>query len=70
MSATYYAGGTTRLDGVGGSDRKSNARVGATISVPVARRQSIQIHYSRGAVTGIGGKFSTLAIAWQSAWFP
>jgi hypothetical protein len=70
VDTTYYTGGATRLDGVGGSDRQNNVRVGATISLPVARRQSIQIHYSHGAITRIGGKFSTFAIAWQSAWFP
>jgi len=70
VDATYYTGGATRLDGVGGSDRQNNVRVGATVSLPVARRQSIQINYSHGAVTRIGGKFSTVAIAWQSAWVP
>jgi hypothetical protein len=38
VDATYYTGGATRLDGVGGSDRQNNVRVGATVSLPVARR--------------------------------
>jgi len=70
LDTTYYTGGATSLDGVADANRQANLRVGATLSLPVGRRQSIQLNYSRGAVTRFGGDFSTIAVAWQSAWFP
>lgn len=70
LDTTYYTGGATSLDGVGDANRQANLRVGATLSLPVGQRRSIQLNYSRGAVTRIGGDFSTFSVAWQSAWFP
>jgi hypothetical protein len=70
LDTTYYTGGVTSLDGVADANRQANLRVGATLSLPVGRRQSIQFNYSRGAVTRFGGDFSTFGVAWQSAWFP
>lgn len=70
LDTTYYTGGATSLDGVADANRQANLRVGATLSLPVGKRQSIQFNYSRGAVTRFGGDFSTIAVAWQSAWFP
>lgn len=69
LDTTYYTGGATSLAGVGEANRQNNLRVGLTVSLPVARRQSIQVNYSRGAVTRIGGDFSILGVALQTAWF-
>lgn len=69
FDTTYYAGGVTHLAGVSEANRPNNLRVGLTVSVPVARRQSLQFNYSRGAVTRIGGDFSIVGVALQTAWF-
>jgi hypothetical protein len=69
VDATWYGGGQTNIDGVPGDDRQRNARVGATVSVPLGRRQALRISYSTGAVVRVGGDFNTVGIAWQRTFF-
>lgn len=64
--ATYYVGGRVTTDGVPGSDRQDNVRIGLTTSLPVGRSHSVKLAWSRGAITRLGGNFSTWAIAWQT----
>ena len=66
---THYTGGTSSLDGVRNSDRQSNTRVGATLSVPLAQGMSLKLAYSEGAVVRVGGDFRSVAITFQYAWF-
>jgi hypothetical protein len=66
--ATYYTGGAVTLDGTPSSGPQSNVRVGITASVPLARKQSLKLSYSNGAVTRVGGNFRSIGIAWQYAW--
>jgi hypothetical protein len=68
MDATYYTGGVTTVGGLRNDDRQDNARIGATLSVPVGKRQSLKFNYSKGAVTRIGGNFTQFGVAWQYAW--
>jgi hypothetical protein len=63
--ATYYDGGQTTVDGIKKDDRQSNSRYGLTLSVPVARGQSLKLFWSDGATTRIGSDFTTWGIAWQ-----
>jgi hypothetical protein len=39
------------------SDRLDNIQVGATLAVPVTRRQSLRVSYSDGAITRAGGAY-------------
>jgi hypothetical protein len=68
FNATWYSGGTTRIDGVDKANLQRNSRVGATLSLPLASRQSIKVAYSTGATTRFGGDFDTLGVAWQMIW--
>ena len=68
FDATWYSGGTTQVDGVAQADLQRNSRVGATLSVPVSRQQSVKISTSVGATTRIGANFRTIGGAWQIAW--
>jgi len=68
FDATWYSGGTTSVDGVSKANLQRNSRVGATLSLPLASRQSLKIAYSTGATTRIGGDFDTIAFAWQMMW--
>lgn len=68
-NATWYRGGTTRIDGIGKADLQQNTRLGATVSLPLAARQSVKIAYSAGAATRIGADFRTLTLAWQMVFF-
>jgi hypothetical protein len=67
VDATYYAGGRTTVDGEQG-ERPQNLRVGATLAIPVDRRNSIKLYGSAGAIARAGGNFTTVGIAWQFRW--
>ena len=68
-NATYYRGGSTVINEKENEDRQKNARIGATFSYPLNRRQSLKIAWAKGVTTRIGGNLNTFAIAWQYAWF-
>jgi hypothetical protein len=63
--ATYYDGGESTVDGIAKDDRQSNSRYGMTLSLPVARRQSLRLYWNDGATTRIGSEFTAYGIAWQ-----
>jgi len=69
VSGTYYTGGETSLDGVPRLDLLKNSRLSVTGSVPLGRRQSLKVFYSRGATRSLGANFTTYSIAYQIAWF-
>jgi hypothetical protein len=68
FDATWYSGGTTSVDGVSKANPQRNSRVGVTMSLPLASRQSLKIAYSTGATTRVGGDFNTIAVGWQMMW--
>lgn len=65
---TWYSGGRTVLDGVEKGDLQRNSRLGATVSLPLARHQSLKVNGSVGATTRAGSDFKTIAVAWQMSW--
>jgi hypothetical protein len=69
FDATWYFGGTTTVDGISREDRGSNTRIGATLSLPLTRQQSLKFGYNKGATTRIGADFTTISGAWQLSWF-
>jgi outer membrane putative beta-barrel porin/alpha-amylase len=69
VNATWFAGGETRVDGVLNPDLQRNARLGATLSIPIAGQQSIKLAYSTGATTRRGSDFSTFNATWQLVMF-
>jgi len=68
FDANYYTGGRTSIDGVARADLQRNSRLGATISIPVTRRQSLKFSGSSGAVTNIGADFISIGVAYQYLW--
>jgi hypothetical protein len=69
LDGTYYWGGETTANGTPADDRKENSRVGLTLSVPVAKGQSIKLNVSKGATARLGSNFTTVGLAWQYTWF-
>jgi hypothetical protein len=65
FDATFYDGGESTVDGIAKDDRQSNSRYGLTLSLPVARGQSLKLYWNDGATTRIGSDFSTYGLAWQ-----
>ena len=69
VDSTWYGGGETRIDGGPPSERQSNSRLGATVSLPLAKGHSFKIAYSSGVSGNVGSKFNTISAGWQYAWF-
>ena len=68
VDATYFAGGRTTFNCLLNADLQQNWRVGATLAVPVDRRNSIKFYASSGLSDRTGNSFDLLGIAWQHRW--
>jgi hypothetical protein len=69
FDATFYTGGNTTVNGTEMNDRQSNSRVGATMVLPVGKRNSVKFAFSRGAIIRYGANFTTVSIGWQTSFF-
>jgi hypothetical protein len=65
FDGTWFAGGQTRVERSVNPDEQRNARLGATLSVPLSARQSLKFVYSAGAATRRGSAFNTFNVTWQ-----
>jgi len=70
LSATYFRGGATTLNGTPSDVELGNARAGALLAVPVTPQHSIKLNVNHGLYTRFGTDFLTLGIAWQVRWGP
>jgi len=68
LDGTFYTGGRTTVNGMVNDDRKSNSRVGLTVSLPVTGQQSLKLYASTGATARAGGDFTTAGVIWQYRW--
>jgi hypothetical protein len=68
LSWTYDYGGRITIDGVESDELESNSRVGATLALPVNRRNSIKLFASSGLHTSTGTEFDLVGIVWQHRW--
>jgi hypothetical protein len=65
IDATWYQGGDARVDDGEPSGAMNNSRIGATVSFPMGRHQSLKVAYSSGVVVRTGTNFRTLSVGWQ-----
>jgi hypothetical protein len=65
VDATWYQGGGASVDGDEPSGAMSNSRLGATLSFPMGRQQSLKLSYSSGVAVRTGTNFRTLSVGWQ-----
>jgi hypothetical protein len=69
LDGNFWFGGSTSLNGVPSPQTSErNSRIGATVSFPVTKRQSIKFSYSDGAYIRYGGNFQNLSVGWQYSW--
>src|SRR6202041_1436251 len=69
LDGNYWFGGKASLDGVENSlTQQANSRVGATVSVPISKHQSLKLSYSDGAYIRFGGNYQNVSVAWQYSW--
>ena len=67
-SATYYAGGSTAINGEARNDRLSGARLGLTLALPIDRQNSVKLTASGGVYARTGSDFDGAGIIWQHVW--
>ena len=68
LNGTYDYGGRTTVNGVRGDDVQGNSRAGATLALPVDRKNSIKLYASTGVSTRTGSDYNLGGIAWQYRW--
>ena len=68
FDATYFAGGRSQVDGDRNRDLQRNWRVGATLSLPVDRLNSIKFAVSSGVYARTGNDFDAIGVSWQHRW--
>ena len=68
VDATYFAGGRTTVNGVLDNNLQQNWRFGATVALPVDRRNSVKLYASSGVAARTGNNFDLFGLAWQYRW--
>jgi len=68
LDLTYYTGARTTVDGVAGDDLQSNWRGGATLALPLNRRNSLKLYASSGVAARTGNKYDLYGVGWQYRW--
>lgn len=68
FDSTWYGGGAARTDGGPAINRQNNTRLGATVSLPLGKSQSLKMSYGSGVTARTGSNFQTLTVAWQHVW--
>jgi hypothetical protein len=68
LDGNFWTGGRSTVNGSLKNDYQKNSRVGATVSVPLNRQQSLKFSYSSGAYVSIGGNYKNFSAAWQYSW--
>ena len=69
LDGNWYTGGATVVNGGPPQARQNNSRLGATLSLPLTRQQSLKIAYSDGVAARFGTNFNTVSVTWQFLWF-
>lgn len=65
LDATWFAGGSTSIDGVGNHDHQENTRYGFTLTLPLNRNHSLKLNASEGGHTRTGSEYDAIGIVWQ-----
>lgn len=69
LDGNFWWGGITSLYGIPNADTKqTSSRLGATVSIPYTKHQSIKIAYSGGTYSRFGGDYQNFQLAWQYSW--
>ena len=68
LDATYFAGGRSQVDGRYNRDLQQNWRIGASLSLPVDRKNSVKFAVSSGVYARTGNSFDAAGVSWQHRW--
>lgn len=68
LDLTWFGGGRTTFNGVDKQDLQQNWRLGATLAVPVNRKNSVKFYASSGVSDRTGNSYDLIGIVWQYRW--
>ena len=68
VDGNFWLGGQTTVNGRVNDDEQRNSRVGATVSIRLGQGHGLRVAASRGAVTRIGGDFSSVGVSYSYSW--
>jgi hypothetical protein len=69
VDGNFWWGGVTALNSLSNPETKqTSSRLGATVSLPVTKHQSVKMAFSHGTYIRFGGDYSNLQVAWQYSW--
>lgn len=68
LSAAYYVGGRTTVDGIENDDEQEGMRFGATLALPVNRYHSVKFYGLIGYNSHREHDLDAIGIAWQYRW--
>ena len=69
VDGNWFNGGETLIDNSPAGDLKDNYRVGATWSVPFAKKHSVKFQFHVGAFTNTGYDYNLISIGYQYIFF-
>lgn len=69
FDATWYRGGAAEVEGGTPGPAMNNSRLGATVSLPAGKQQSLKLAVSRGVIVRTGTNFTALSLGYQWLWF-
>lgn len=68
VDAGYGTGGRSRIGGELKDDFRKDARCGAQLAIPLARRHALKLIYVTSLATTIGADFDTVSLLYQFRW--
>jgi hypothetical protein len=68
FSATWYDGGRSTIDGVAQAQKLGGTRLGATLALPVDRRNALRLSAHGGLAARTGSDFEGAGVVWQHLW--
>ena len=69
VNGGYIAGSLTTLDGAPRNDNQSNFRMGASLSFPITRKQSLKFLFNTSLSTRAGPNYTAISAIYQYSWF-
>ena len=69
VNSNWFNGGKTLIDNISSGDLKDNYRMGATFSMPFAKKHSVKFQFHVGAFTNTGYDYNLYSIGYQYIFF-
>jgi hypothetical protein len=69
LDGNFWWGGIASVYNIPNPEtRQTSSRIGATVSVPYSKHQSVKVAFSGGTYSRFGGAYKNLQVAWQYSW--